>query len=194
MLISQQERDSQLWQALQNGDPDALSVLFYEHYDTLFRYGQKLTNDVLLTKEIIQDVFFKLWERRQNLSAVHSIKVYLLGAFRNAWIDKTRHLLTVKNYHALEPQNKTENSPEDFWVKEEQNTINTQKLKKAIAQLPNRVGEAINLRFFEEMDYADIAAVMGLKERTVYNFVHEGLTSLRTILVQALSICCSIFF
>jgi RNA polymerase sigma factor (sigma-70 family) len=172
------------WQALKNGKPEALSALFHEYYAPLFQYGQKLTHyDTELTKEIIQDLFFKLWERRANLGDVRSVKVYLFTAFRRLLIDKSRHFKVEEAYTAaFNPTDRWENSPEDDFLFEEKRLTDAQKLKKAILKLPNRVREAVTLRYFEEMSYADIAQIMDLKERTVYNFVHEGLTLLRRVL------------
>lgn len=174
-------QDESNWQALKDGKPEALSAIFHQYYDSLFRYGQKLTNNnTELTKEIIQDMFFKIWERRSSLGDIRDIKVYLFVAFRRILIDKSRHVM-VEEAHAasLNVQNFFENSAEDAFLLEEERLTDAKKLKKAILKLPNRVREAITLRYFEEMDYRDIAEVMNLKERTVYNFVHEGLTLLR---------------
>jgi RNA polymerase sigma factor (sigma-70 family) len=169
------------WQALKDGKPEALSALFHQNYDALFQYGQKLTNyNTEFTKEIIQDVFFKIWERRASLGDVRSVKIYLFTAFRRILIDKSRHF-KVEEIHiaSLDLEDFLEDSPEDVFLMEEKRSTDAQKLKKALLKLPNRVREAITLRYFEEMSYADIAEVMELKERTVYNFVHEGLTLLR---------------
>ncbi len=174
------------WQALKNGKPEALSAIFHQYHASLFQYGQKVTNhDTELTKEIIQDLFFKLWERRANLGDVRSIKIYLFTAFRRILIDKSRHFKVEEAYTtSLHSTDRWENSPEDVFLFEEKRLTDAQKLKKAILKLPNRIREAVTLRYFEEMSYADIADVMELKERTVYNFVHEGLTLLRHVLKQ----------
>lgn len=174
-------QEDSTWQALKNGKPEALSALFHQYYTTLFQYGQKLTNhNTELTKEIIQDLFFKLWERRTTLGEVRSVKIYLFTAFRRILIDKSRHFKVEEAFTAsFKPTDSWENSPEDDFLFEEKRLTDAQKLKKAINKLPNRVREAITLRYFEEMSYAEIAEIMELKERTVYNFVHEGLSLLR---------------
>ena len=176
------------WQALKDGKPEALSTLFHLYYDALFQYGQKLTNyNTELTKEIIQDVFFKIWERRSHLGDVHTVKVYLFTAIRRILIDKSRHFKVEETHIAsLSLDDILEDSPEDVFLIEEKRLTDAQKLKNALLRLPNRVQEAVTLRYFEEMEYSDIAQVMNLKERTVYNFVHEGLTLLRKALIVLL--------
>lgn len=151
-------QDESNWQALKDGKPEALSAIFHQYYDSLFRYGQKLTNNnTELTKEIIQDMFFKIWERRSSLGDIRDIKVYLFVAFRRILIDKSRHVM-VEEAHAasLNVQNFFENSAEDAFLLEEERLTDAKKLKKAILKLPNRVREAITLRYFEEMATATL--------------------------------------
>jgi RNA polymerase sigma factor (sigma-70 family) len=169
------------WQSLKDGKTEALSNLFHNQYKSLFQYGQKLTNyNTELTKEIIQELFFKIWERRTSLGDVQSVKVYLFTAFRRELIDKARHVDVEENYLAsLNLYDSWEKSPEDIFLFNENQYEDSKKLRIAMDKLPKRIKEAINLRYFEEMGYREIAEIMNLKERTVYNFVHEGLTFLR---------------
>ena len=166
---------------MKDGKSEALSALFHQYYKSIFQYGQKLTNyNTELTKEIIQDLFFKLWERRATLGDVQSVKAYLFTAFRRELIDKERHLDVEEGYLAsLNLNDYKENSPEDLLLIEEKELSDAQKIKNAMIKLPKRIKEAITLRYFEEMEYAEIAEIMNLKERTVYNFVHEGISLLR---------------
>ncbi len=178
--IGQDAKDTN-WQSLKDGKSEALSALFHQYYKSIFQYGQKLTNyNTELTKEIIQDLFFKLWERRATLGDVQSVKAYLFTAFRRELIDKERHLDVEKEYlTSLNLNDYKENSPEDLLLIEEKELSDAQKMKNAMIKLPKRIKEAITLRYFEEMEYAEIAEIMNLKERTVYNFVHEGIGLLR---------------
>lgn len=177
---SQDAKDTN-WQSLKDGKPEALSALFHQYYKSIFQYGQKLTNyNTELTKEIIQDLFFKLWERRATLGDVQSVKVYIFTAFRRELIDKERRLDVEEGYLAsLNLNDYEEDSPEDLLLIEEKELSDAQKIKKAMIKLPKRIKEAITLRYFEEMEYTEIAEIMNLKERTVYNFVHEGIGLLR---------------
>lgn len=179
------------WQLMKDGKSEALSALFHEHYKSIFQYGKKLTNyDTELTKEIIQNLFVKLWERRATLGDVQSEKVYLFTAFRRELIDKQRRLNVEEGYLAsLNLNDYEEDSPEDLLLIEEKGLTDAQKIKNAMNKLPKRIKEAITLRYFEEMEYAEIAEIMNLKERTVYNFVHEGINLLRKELTLLVFIC-----
>lgn len=175
-------QDVRDWQALRAGQSEGLSGLFHRHYGALRRYGQKLTYPQTdLSEEIIQIVFCKLWERRATLPDVARPKVYLFRSFRNAWLDKVRHQRTAHTLHTAAEAMDTDwqDSPETEWLLAETTQLHQTRLQSALSRLPNRLREAVVLRYLEEMSYADLAEVMGVQERTAYNAVYEGLQLLR---------------
>src|SRR5262245_13797048 len=84
--ISQEER--LLWGRMREGDEQALAQLFRSHYAILFDYGMKLARHEELVKDGIQEVFAYIWEKRAGVSAVDSVRAYLLVSLR-------RHLLKL---------------------------------------------------------------------------------------------------
>jgi len=79
--------DSVTWSAFINGDKEALSSIFITYHDDLSRYGYKLTGDVELVNDCIQNLFLKLWKNHENLKQIDIIKPYLLRSLRNHIID-----------------------------------------------------------------------------------------------------------
>jgi len=61
------EKDRQLWQALKNGDEQALETLFRTHWVFLRDYGARLSGRRELAEDAIQEVFLRLWEKRRFL-------------------------------------------------------------------------------------------------------------------------------
>lgn len=158
------------------------------HYNALFDYGLNLTNhDEDLIKDCIQDVFAAFWHHRDEWPQIQSVRAYLLVALRNRVTDTHRAgrrfvpLLTFPD--ADESETVVAFSLPDEPITDE--NAPARHLARAFEQLPRRQREAVYLRYYGEMDYADIARVMGVKERTVYNLVHEGLQQLRQHLTPA---------
>ena len=156
--------------------------LMRTHYNALFDYGMKLsTGDDAFTKDCIQEVFLAFWNYRDNWHTLKSVRAYLLVSMRHRVIDAYRHSqrsgsfirLSDAGESAVIPDLSFADSPDE--TGEEQ----TKYLTALLNQLPPRQREAVYLRYFAEMEYADIAQTMGVKERTVYNLVHEGLQQLR---------------
>jgi len=53
--------DNKVWKTFLAGDKNAISEIFLEYYDDLFRYGFKLSSDSGLVEDSIQELFLKLW-------------------------------------------------------------------------------------------------------------------------------------
>jgi RNA polymerase sigma factor (sigma-70 family) len=178
--------DAEIWQAMKGGNPEAICRMMEKYYQPLYRYGLKLTaGDETLTKDCIQEVFIKLWNNRSGLGDVTLVKPYLLTAFRRRLLDAlaTRHPAPVPlglpgEEDAAFPQAVTY-SCEDDLIRDQERERTGNRLAMALEKLTKRQREAVYLRYYENMEYPQIAQVMALKERSVYNLVHEGLTKLR---------------
>ncbi len=60
---------------LYSSDRNSISLyskLFKEYFDTLFNYGIRVTNDKDLVKDSIQELFFKIWKNKIDLSHVNN--------------------------------------------------------------------------------------------------------------------------
>lgn len=154
------------------------------HYEVLYDYGMRLSQgDEALTKDCIQEVFIQFWNKRETWAGMQSEKAYLLVSLRHGIIDayrkNRRSLAFVRLSEAEEPV-----AVFDLQFNESSEAPREQ-LTLLLNKLPRRQREALYLRYFAEMDYSEVAAAMGVKERTVYNLVHEGLNSLRQTVAES---------
>src|SRR5690625_4483718 len=69
--------DVRLWKRLLGDDQEALSKLFQKYYRPLLNYGLKLIPQEELVKDSIQELFYSMWEQRDNLSEVEYVRSYL---------------------------------------------------------------------------------------------------------------------
>lgn len=154
------------------------------HYAALYDYGMRLCQgDEALAKDCIQEVFLHFWNKRATWTGMRSEKAYLLVSLRHGIIDayrkNRRSLAFVSLSEADEPV-----AVFDLLF-EESSEAPREQLTQLLNKLPRRQREALYLRYFAEMDYPEVAAAMGVKERTVYNLVHEGLNSLRQTVAES---------
>jgi len=181
------ERTAQLWDAFRDGDGDALSALFEIYYDPLYQYGLKLTGDEELVKDCIQNLFQKLWRRREGLRAVQVVKAYLFKALRRHLGDETK--LLRQHRHLL--PNYTDSfevtySHEEFLIAQQGDAEQSARLLAALNQLSKRQREALYLKFYDGFSYERIAEVMSLNTQSVRNLVFNALQTLRKVMVLAL--------
>ena len=154
------------------------------HYNALYDYGVKLTGgDTNLAKDCIQETFVAFWQHRDEWDTLGSVRAYLLVCLRRKVIDAHRARQRFVPTLTLTDSDEEFVAQTDFAFNpdeaEGQESTPHGPLAQALDRLTRRQREAIFLRFFQELDYPDVARVMGVRERTVYNLVHEGLQQLR---------------
>ena len=66
------------------------TVLYHEHIDNLFAFGSRFTTNREVLKDCIQDVFVKLYTKRDELNRVENIESYLYVSLRNRINDEYR--------------------------------------------------------------------------------------------------------
>lgn len=183
MESNHNQEDRNLWECMRGGDDQALATLFRRYYAILYDYGIKLSRQEELTKDGIQDIFAYLWEKRESLSTVDSVRAYLLVSFR-------RHLLKV-----LVKQRQCQNShqefsldcSEDFFpledliILEEKTEAEKQSLKCALEKIPRRIREALYLKTYDNLTYKEIAKIMNITPQVARNYVSEAFHRLRII-------------
>jgi len=181
------EHSAQLWEAFRNGDAHALSALFETYYGALYHYGLKLTGDEELVKDCIQNLFQKLWRRREGLRAAQVVKAYLFKALRRHLGDETK--LLRKHRHLLPTYTdsfEVTYSHEEFLIAQQGDAAQSARLLVALNQLSKRQREALYLKFFDGFSYERIAEVMSLNIQSVRNLIFNALQKLRNVMVLAL--------
>ncbi|GAB3856829.1 sigma-70 family RNA polymerase sigma factor [Hymenobacter terrigena] len=161
--------------------------MFETYYDALYHYGLKLTGDEDLVKDCIQNLFQKLWRRREGLRAVQVVKAYLFKALRRHLGDETKMLR--QHRHLLPTYTdsfEVTYSHEEFLIAQQGDAEQSARLLAALNQLSKRQREALYLKFFDGFTYERIAEVMSLNVQSVRNLIFNALQTLRKVLVMAL--------
>lgn len=173
-------QESSLWAAFRRGDQRALADLFLAQYDKLYRYGFRLYPDEDVVKDCIQELFLKLWHKRQSLSEVREVTPYLCQALRRAIVDALRE--KSGRFRLWKPGDEERLevtfSHEDFLISQ-QIDDEQRRLTGALNQLTKRQREAVHLRYFENFEPSEIARIMNLSDQSVYNLLHRSVQALR---------------
>lgn len=185
--------DADLWKSFKEGSREALSAIFLQHYDNLFGYASRMVPDKDDAKDLLQELFLKLWNTRDNLGGCDNIKFYLFQSLRRLIIDqyqkRKRPINTAINENLLPP----ELPFESVLIINQDQEIRSQKLKKAFSQLSKRQQEAIYLRYYQQIDYPAISEIMSVNIQSVRNLVHTAIQQLKEQLGNIV-VLFSIFF
>ncbi len=178
--------DCQLWSDFKQGKSHALSEIYHQHVNALFRYGRKFSNDEGLVKDTIQDLFCDLIRTRNKLGDTDNIYFYLLKALKRKIIREVTKSRKIKHSdfdHAPHEIIMTY-SIEEEWIEKERLSENEQYLRNALSKLSNKQKEILYYRFNCELEYAEICEIMGIKYGSARKMVFRAIKSHREILVE----------
>ncbi|XOV94494.1 MAG: RNA polymerase sigma factor [Bacteroidota bacterium] len=176
-----------LWHAFKSGDRNAFSKIYNEHVDFLYNYGRQIVNDGSFIEDVIQDLFIYLWNSRDRLSDVHSIRYYLLKAFRRdllKTIKKQRNKqsnlfsIDIESFGMVE-------CVQDELISSQEEREKIEIIRKAVNQFTGRQKEILYLKFYQALSYEEIARVLDLDLKYVYNTASKAYKNLREHLTPA---------
>lgn len=176
--------DAEIWQRLKRGDKNALELIFHRYHADLYRYAVKLVGDTTLAQDHIQDLFLRIWNRRENLGDVTGVKTYLWTALRRTLLDERRKksVYEKRTEEKAEPFKSLQFSAEELMIHQEQHIQRRQALRQALDQLSVKQREVLYLKYFDGMSYGEIEQIMSINYQTARNYVYEGLKTLKVIL------------
>lgn len=185
--MNSDSKDIALWQAFKGGDRDAFAKIYNLFIEDLLSYGYRVTNDRQLIRDSIQDLFLHLWHTRENLTDTDSIRFYLYVSLRNRILRN----IEKHNHTSIDTQDLFENiigvlSVEDELITTEQYSEQIIQLKRAIQQLPKRQQEIIQLRYYHDFSFEEIAGMMEINNQSVRNLLHRAITELRQYFIPFL--------
>ena len=169
------------WEALRTGDAGALEWLYNRYFKLLYNYGRKISTDEKSLEDGIHDLFVDLWRFRMNLSSTSSVRFYLYSALRRRLIRNENHVKRVLSHSESLPDYLQPYVPceEQHIIEQEVHLGRVGHLKKLLADLSPRQYEAMVLRFYDELTFDQIGAILNVNEQSARNLVQRGLSQLK---------------
>lgn len=168
------------WLRSLEGDTHAFHNIHRELFGGLYYYALKLLQDGELANDAVQELFVKLWVKRGSIGVLKQVKPYFFTALRRQALNQLRnHRLRQLRLSGL-PRPGIDFSPEEIVVRDEEYLRLQSRIAALLNDLPKRQKEVIYLHYFEEMDYAQIAVVMGIHYQSVLNLTQKALIKLRS--------------
>lgn len=90
-------KEDSFLKALARGDETAFNELFVLYYPKVKSFALRLIGDDFIAEDVAQDIFMKLWIRRDELESINDLKSYLFIAARNSSIKSVRQLMRKTN-------------------------------------------------------------------------------------------------
>ncbi len=130
----------------------------------LYRYARSYLKDETQAEDIVQEVFLKLWDKRNDISRINNIEAWSMTITKNMVLDKIR----AKRSYSMDPQemkiNEYDSETPDLII--ERAEIRTD-IRRMIETLPDKQREVIILREIEGYSYQKIGEIMGIDQNLV---------------------------
>jgi RNA polymerase sigma factor (sigma-70 family) len=179
LMTNQTLHHSELWDQVCKGNQQAYASLHQLLYPCLYIYAKRIVNDADDADDMLQDLFIKLWNRKSVIGKIGNVKSYFYTALRSVAINHLRGLKSQHSKHLQMGLVDLQPSVEDILIAGENSTEQRQVVKAALQKLPLKQREVIFLRFYDNMEYAQIVEITGIKYQSVVNHIHRAITLLR---------------
>ncbi len=167
-------------------------TLFRELYAPLQRYASGLTGDEAQAEDLVQEVFLKLWQQKEQVQTIGNVRAYLYRSVHNNAMNVHQHEKVKEKYQAYMSTRTAQHADSPS------NTLAGRELKAQIFKAMNAVPEKCRAIFFlsrqESMSYKAIAEQLGISVKTVENQMSKALKILREELREYLPLITILIF
>ena len=175
MMEDHHQRDIQI--ALDSYD--TFEILFRRYFERLYSYALKIVNDDALAKDLVQEVYIKLWEKREELTG-HRIESLLFTMLRNQCISHLRHVKVIENRNITFSEiRKIEELYRIDFVGDQPLLLIEEELKQEIFSvmnnLPPKCREVFRMSRINGLSNAEIALELGLHIKSVEKHISKAM-------------------
>lgn len=172
--------DNLLIEKLKSDDQNAFEEIYNCYGPQLINYACARLSSIEEARDLVQDVFVRLYERRAVLNIEVSIRAYLFAALKYKLIDHIRKNANKKFYEEMLGSLKAESSEAVFDHMVYNNL--TAIVNEEVDRLPQRVKETFILSRRRHMSVPEIASEMKVSEQTVKNQLSTAIKKLRYVI------------
>lgn len=143
--------------------------------------AERMLGDAAEAEDAVQEVFMRLWERREKLDKVVNLKSYVMQTTRMRCIDIIRERNTKAVSSLNEVTKDSEYGITDEEVAEEVELVERRSaiLHSMLDDLPEKQRQIVTLRYLEEKEITQIERTMNMSSSNIYTTLSRALQQLR---------------
>jgi len=168
--------DLDLLMRISEGDRHAFRELYQRYTPVLYPFVKSLCNDDALCEDIIQEVFIKIWDNRDNAGNIKQVRSYLFKAAKNRFLNELRKQKTERSvindrlYNGID----TETPEQQLTFKEGMRLGN-----EALSRLSPKRRTIVELSTREDLSLDEIADRVGSSKNVVKKLLYQGLAMMK---------------
>ncbi len=184
--------EEQFPEALDRGDIKVFEEAYKLYFKPLHCYAYTIIKEEAGAEEIVQNLFLKLWEKKEQITIQTSLKAYLYKAVYFDSLNYLKHEKVKANY-----QSHSEYVMKNTKASSATDKLNhrhlEERLRHALNELPEQCRTVFQLSRFEELKYREIASRLNISEKTVENHMGKALKMLRVKLIDFIAVIAVLF-
>ena len=165
--------EEHLVEAIRKNDHDAFRELYYKYFEKLTRFAWYRLQSIETSRDLVQDLFFRVWKVRTGLNPKKSIKAYLYKSLNNLIINHFK--LSSSQTFAITTLDERKSTTE-----QEQDAIID--IQTAINLLPIKLKTVFILSRAEGFKYSEIAEICSISVKAVEKRMSNAFVLLRKYL------------
>ena len=202
MALDDQKTDEILFATMSGQDDTrALDTLFSKYYEKLCHFSYRFVKDAEMSREIVSDVFLKIWTSRKKIQLKNSFKLYIYLAVKNQALDyikkeKKNVIRSSVEFSGQEAGNVSEQPDQNLHHQDFKATVDY-----ILSTMPPRQSQILRLSKLDGFKNPEIAEILGVSEKTVRNQLVEALKfiakkhpNFKSLLSLAIIILLTLFF
>ena len=168
---------SDLLQKIADGDESAFRMLFNEHWQNIYGVAYMLTKSASMAEDMVQEIFMKVWIKREQLPGVGNFPNYLFIVARNHIFNELKKKSTdiLFTNHLFEYFHDTTETPEKKLIEKETEQI----IGEIIERLPQQQKMIYRLSREKGLSRNEMADRLGIAPNTVRNHLTRALEMIR---------------
>lgn len=178
--------ETEVLQQVAGGDESAFRRLFDEHWQNMYGVAFMLTKSAPMAEDMVQEIFMKLWLKKEQLPDVENFRNYLFIVARNHIFNELKKKSTdiLFTNHLFEYFHDTKETPEVKLLQKEAEQI----MAEVIELLPQQQKMVYRMSREEGMSRNEMAERLGIAPNTVRNHLAKALEMIRHRLQQGLTL------
>jgi RNA polymerase sigma-70 factor (ECF subfamily) len=171
--------DSDLISSVAGGDEQAFADLYRLYSTSLYNYLRNLVIDEAAAEDLLQDVFIAVWNGARRFRGESQVKTWIYHIAHNqavSWFRSNHRIVRAHDHDQPSGEPDLETRAINHWRNDQ--------IREALNQLSPSHREVVELAFFHDLSYLEIAAVVGCPVGTVKSRMSYARRSLNIVFQQ----------
>lgn len=155
-----------------SGDEKIFKHLFDASYLEMVQQAVYYTNDLDAAEDVVQEVFVRLWEKREELRGIQNIQGYLVFSVKNKCLNHLEHQQVVDRYRQYcltQEASEADENPE----------VLIEEVGRLLEKLPEKRRKVLEMSVLDSKSYMEISGELGISLNTVKDHIKKAYAFLR---------------